>query len=190
MLQCVLRLRTLQLEESYVQCRLRTTTVHHAPSVDPLWLLQNTPTTTKKKRKKKRGKKKKKKTEGSTETTRPRAQQPPRMGVDDFPTLSDKTVEWACSEDKDDDEDEIQNSGHDSKPCKAMSDGASTATTASASTESVAKNKLGAYAAAVVGNVPDVVPEQPVVKTTSTQPVKEVATSPWSKSFAEIVRVS
>lgn len=117
---------------------------------------------------------------GSLPATKWASLPPPTLGEDNFPTLQDKKVEWettpvlaetghsrrgsSTSSDDDEDEDyeernskaddlEDEKGEHELKSLKAMSDGASTATTTSSSLDFLPKKILpaGGYVAALMG---------------------------------------
>lgn len=171
---------------------------------------------------------------GKKEPAKPSPPPPPTLGEENFPTLQDKTVEWDTTavvvdkpqarrgsntsdvedfeyeDERNDKSVDAEDDKDEPKSVKAMSDGASTATTTSSSLESVPKKTFPTvgYAAALMGkpggsgvlsdgqpsfqtNVdskPDVskVPEDKPVST-SLAPKSDV----WGgrRSFADILRV-
>ena len=191
MLRLVLELRCLSLSGEFIQCRLKPSTLHQAPSVDPVLLaaasVQQAVASKKKKRRSGRSRKKRAATAAATSKKRNQEKQqdaknsatdtagakessdkgtskaapPPPLGEEDFPTLfENKTVEWATSMSEYKgiltSGDSIKSGSDDeersSKNCisNTLSDVASTATTASASTDSNPKKpELAGYAAAV-----------------------------------------
>jgi len=213
MLRVILQLRGLVLGGDYIHARLKSSTLHQAPVIDPVVLAATQSALSKKK--KKRGSRQKKKkqpqvevnlertslapssTPKSTPTTgknvkknnpenkkknvkkqqKPKkpTPQPSSLAQDEFPTLVDKVVECTPipetaipqvqAEEEAASKSEVSDFDDATKTFQiALSDGGSTATTASSSMESAPKKVLSGYAAAVLKPAAD------PTKTTRPQP--------------------
>lgn len=263
MLRTVMHLRGLTLAGDYIQARLKNSTVHHAPLIDPLVLVaaqisesglplidEAAPYKRSKKRRM-RGKKKKKSSAnhskpGATVQNGPvdnKATQqtqsnkgkkrvpnqgkkrqtplakssetitckpaPPTMNHEEFPTLEDKTVEWAT-------EPEYMVMKASKQSNAPTSDAASTATTTSSSADSGPKRPtiLLGYAAAArkppcaepmgrpkthtsslsrsgsfISEQDDLAPDRSS-KSQGKKVQSDAVSSAWCRSFADTVRVS
>ena len=170
-LDVLLSLRSMSLRDHPVHARLKSTVVSTAVDAAPVmpWF-PPVPEPTKRKKKKTRGKKKRGPTllsRGGDKADSTTKALPPTLGEDNFPTLQDKRVEWEtpcvveseCQErhgsnssEGEEFEDRIEKED-EPRSLKAMSDGASTATTTSSSLESVPKKTVPSvgYAAVLMG---------------------------------------
>jgi hypothetical protein len=182
MLDVLLSLRSMSLHGHPVHARLKSTLVSTTVDAVPIVPWTPLPTEVcdapVKRKKKVRGKRKK----GTTGTNRKGREaipetkaSPPTLGEENFPTLQDKTVEWETPPslvegsrhdrhssnstepgdftDRIGQDDDLDDDKDEPRSLKAMSDGASTATTTSSSLESVPKKTFPSaeYAAVLMG---------------------------------------